>query len=185
MSESTPVAAPETAPGAVPAPHVVEFRGVGKTFGDGPRAFTAIKDYTDYDTRTHHTNADLAERVQGRDLVQSAVVMASMAWLAANADERVPRRPAGPPSTLGRWGALVGDLTNLDPVVGARVSLEGTNHTGTTNERGELVLDGVTAGRFTIVIEHPDYAPYRFENALVRAGRLTFTNYWMQPIPTR
>ncbi|MDF2697231.1 MAG: CarboxypepD reg-like domain, partial [Labilithrix sp.] len=111
--------------------------------------------------------------------------LASMAWLAASADEKVPRRPAGPSPTVGRWGAIVGDPTNLDPVVGARVSLEGTDHTGTTNERGELVLDGLAGGRFTIVIEHPEYAPYRFENALVRAGRLTFTNYWLQPAPTR
>jgi hypothetical protein len=166
------------------------FEGIGGTDhvafdASNVPAFTAIKDYTDYDTRTHHTNADLAERVRRVDLVQSAVVLASMAWLAASADEKVPRRPAGPSPTVGRWGAIVGDPTNLDPVVGARVSLEGTDHTGTTNERGELVLDGLAGGRFTIVIEHPEYAPYRFENALVRAGRLTFTNYWLQPAPTR
>jgi hypothetical protein len=166
------------------------FEGIGGTDhlafdALGVPAFTAIKDYTGYDTRTHHTNMDVAERVQRRDLIQSAVVMASMAWLAANADEMVPRRPAGPPPTVGRWGAVVGDPTNLDPVVGASVRLEGTDHRGTTNERGEVVIDGVTSGRYTIVIDHPDYAPYRLENALVRGGRLGFINYWMQPAPPR
>lgn len=32
------------APQPVPRPHVVEFKGVTKTYGEGPRAYTAIKD---------------------------------------------------------------------------------------------------------------------------------------------
>ena len=43
---SEPAAAAAAAPAAAPAPrpHVVEFRNVGKTYGEGPRAYTAIKD---------------------------------------------------------------------------------------------------------------------------------------------
>jgi carboxypeptidase Q len=59
----------------------------------GIPAFTAIKDYTDYDRRMHHTNGDLPERVRDEDLRQSAVVLASFAWLAAMRDERIPRAP--------------------------------------------------------------------------------------------
>ena len=57
-------------------------------------AFTAIKDYADYDVRTHHTNTDFYERVAEQDLKQSAIVMAVFAWQAAN---RVGKLPAGPP----------------------------------------------------------------------------------------
>ncbi len=49
----------------------------------GIPAFTTIKDYRDYDVRTHHTNADYFERVSENDLKQSAVVMAVFAWQAA------------------------------------------------------------------------------------------------------
>lgn len=57
----------------------------------GVPAFTAIKDYTEYDTRTHHTNADFYERVSEPDLKQSAIVMAVFAWQAAMRDARFPR----------------------------------------------------------------------------------------------
>jgi carboxypeptidase Q len=59
----------------------------------GIPAFTAIKDFRNYDVRTRHTNADLADAVNVDDLKQSAVVMAVMAWHAAMRDERIPRKP--------------------------------------------------------------------------------------------
>jgi hypothetical protein len=58
----------------------------------GIPAFTVIKDFRNYDVRTRHTNADLADAVKDEDLRQSAIVMAVMAWQAASRDERVPRR---------------------------------------------------------------------------------------------
>jgi carboxypeptidase Q len=58
----------------------------------GIPAFTAIKDFRNYDVRTRHTNADLADAVNVDDLEQSAVVMAVMAWHAAMRDEPIPRR---------------------------------------------------------------------------------------------
>jgi len=39
-----PIAPVVAAPTSAPRPHVVEFRGVTKTYGEGPRAYTAIKD---------------------------------------------------------------------------------------------------------------------------------------------
>jgi carboxypeptidase Q len=56
----------------------------------GLHAFTAIKDYVDYDVRTHHTNVDYYERVKEEDLKQSAIVMAVFAWQAANRVGRLP-----------------------------------------------------------------------------------------------
>jgi hypothetical protein len=58
----------------------------------GIPAFTAIKDFRNYDVRTRHTNADLADAVNLDDLKQSAVVLAVMAWHAAMRDEPIPRR---------------------------------------------------------------------------------------------
>jgi hypothetical protein len=56
----------------------------------GLPGFTAIKDYVDYDVRTHHTNVDYYERVKEEDLKQSAIVMAVFAWQAANRAGRLP-----------------------------------------------------------------------------------------------
>ena len=57
----------------------------------GVPAFTTIKDFKNYDVRTRHTNADLADAVKIDDVRQSAVVMAVFAWQAAMRDERIPR----------------------------------------------------------------------------------------------
>jgi len=58
----------------------------------GIPAFTVIKDFRNYDTRTRHTNADLADAVSPEDLRQAAVFMAVMAWQAAMREEPIPRR---------------------------------------------------------------------------------------------
>jgi Zn-dependent M28 family amino/carboxypeptidase len=57
----------------------------------GLPGFTAVKDYTGYDSRGRHTNQDFMERVATDDLAQSAIVMAVFAWHAAQRDERIPR----------------------------------------------------------------------------------------------
>jgi len=57
----------------------------------GVPAFTTIKDFENYDVRTRHTNADLADAVRIEDVRQSAVVLAVFAWQAATRDERIPR----------------------------------------------------------------------------------------------
>lgn len=58
----------------------------------GVPAFTVIKDFRNYDTRTRHTNADLADAVKVDDLRQSAAVTAAFVWQAAMRDEPFPRR---------------------------------------------------------------------------------------------
>jgi Zn-dependent M28 family amino/carboxypeptidase len=57
--------------------------------------YTAIKDYTEYDVRTHHTNVDFFERVKESDLKQTAIVLASFAYQAAMHEGKLP--PAPPP----------------------------------------------------------------------------------------
>lgn len=65
----------------------------------GIPAFTTIMDYTNYDARTRHTNADFYEAVSEKDLQQSAIVMAVFAYQAAMRDQPIPRRPAGVPAS--------------------------------------------------------------------------------------
>jgi len=62
----------------------------------GMPAFNAIKDFTAYDVRTRHTNADFPERMSEDDLKQQAVVMATFAWQAAMMTDRIPRLPQVP-----------------------------------------------------------------------------------------
>ena len=73
------------------------IEGIGSTdhvpFDEvGVPAFTVIKDFRNYDVRTRHTNADLADAVKAEDLRQSSIFMAVFAWQAAMRDERIPRR---------------------------------------------------------------------------------------------
>lgn len=70
--------------------------GIGSTdhlsFKDvGIPGFTPIQDYTNYDTRLHHTNVDTAEYVKDADLRQNAIVLAAFAYQAAQRAERIPR----------------------------------------------------------------------------------------------
>ena len=57
----------------------------------GLAGFNSLQDYHQYDTRTHHTNMDFAERVKLEDLKQSAIVLAFFAWQAAMRDAPIPR----------------------------------------------------------------------------------------------
>lgn len=43
-------------------------------------------------TRTHHTSMDVYDKVVEADLKHNAVMVATFAWLAANRDERIPRK---------------------------------------------------------------------------------------------
>ena len=57
----------------------------------GIPGFTTLKDYRDYDVRTHHTNVDFYERVNEKELQQSAIVFGFFAWQAAMRDGKIPR----------------------------------------------------------------------------------------------
>lgn len=52
-----------------------------------------IQDEIDYETRTHHTNQDVLERIQPDDLKQAAVVTAAFVYQTAMLDEKLPRKP--------------------------------------------------------------------------------------------
>ena len=58
----------------------------------GLPGFQFIQDRLEYNSRTHHSNMDVFDRVQGEDLRQMAVVTAIIAYRTAMRDERLPRK---------------------------------------------------------------------------------------------
>jgi carboxypeptidase Q len=72
--------------------------------GVGLPGFQFIQDPVEYDTRTHHSNQDVYERIQPDDMMRNAVIVASFAYHASNRDEKLPRKPLPRPQPAGRRG---------------------------------------------------------------------------------
>ncbi|HZS10268.1 MAG TPA: M20/M25/M40 family metallo-hydrolase [Blastocatellia bacterium] len=64
----------------------------------GLPGFQFIQDEVEYDTRTHHSNMDVYDRIQADDMKQASVIIASFVYNAAMRDEKLPRKPL-PPGT--------------------------------------------------------------------------------------
>lgn len=60
----------------------------------GLPGFQFIQDEIEYDTRTHHSNMDVFDRIQADDMKQAATIMAAFLYHAAMSDEKFPRKPA-------------------------------------------------------------------------------------------
>jgi len=59
----------------------------------GIPGFQFIQDPLDYESRTHHSNMDVYDRLQADDLKQAAVIVASFVYEAAMRDQMLPRKP--------------------------------------------------------------------------------------------
>jgi carboxypeptidase Q len=59
----------------------------------GLPGFQFIQDEIEYDTRTHHSNQDVYDRIQADDMKQAAVIMAAFIYNAATMDQKLPRKP--------------------------------------------------------------------------------------------
>jgi carboxypeptidase Q len=62
--------------------------------GIGLPGFQFIQDEIEYDTRTHHSNQDVFDRIQAEDMKQAATIMAAFVYQTAMRDEKLPRKPA-------------------------------------------------------------------------------------------
>lgn len=67
----------------------------------GLPGFQFIQDSIEYNTRTHHSNQDVYDRIQTEDLKQAATIMAAFLYNAATRDEKLPRKPIAPSVTAG------------------------------------------------------------------------------------
>jgi carboxypeptidase Q len=63
----------------------------------GLPGFQFIQDEVEYNSRTHHSNMDVYERIQSNDMMRNAVVVASFVYNTANRDEKLPRKPLPKP----------------------------------------------------------------------------------------
>ncbi len=63
----------------------------------GIPGFQFIQDPVEYETRTHHSNMDVYDRLQPEDLKQAAVIVASFVYDAAMRDQMLPRKPIEKP----------------------------------------------------------------------------------------
>ena len=61
----------------------------------GLPGFQFIQDEIEYDSRTHHSNQDVFDRIQAEDMKQAATIMAAFIYNAAMRDEKLPRKPTG------------------------------------------------------------------------------------------
>ena len=71
--------------------------------GVGLPGFQFIQDPVEYNTVTHHYNMDSYERLQPEDMRRNATLAAAFAFLTANRDELLPRKPVAAP-VAGRGG---------------------------------------------------------------------------------
>jgi carboxypeptidase Q len=60
----------------------------------GLPGFQFIQDEIEYDTRTHHSNQDVFDRIQAEDMKQASIIMAAFVYNTAMRDEKLPRKPA-------------------------------------------------------------------------------------------
>jgi carboxypeptidase Q len=63
----------------------------------GIPGFQFIQDPIEYETRTHHSNMDVYDRLQPEDLKQISVIVASFVYDAAMRDQMLPRKPIEKP----------------------------------------------------------------------------------------
>ena len=52
-----------------------------------------IQDEVEYGSRTHHSNMDVYDRLVADDMKHNAMIVAAFVYLAANRDEKLPRKP--------------------------------------------------------------------------------------------
>jgi carboxypeptidase Q len=63
----------------------------------GLPGFQFVQDEVEYNSRTHHSNMDMYERVQPNDMMRNAVIVAAFVYDTANRDEKLPRKPLPKP----------------------------------------------------------------------------------------
>jgi carboxypeptidase Q len=64
----------------------------------GLPGFQFVQDEIEYNSRTHHSNMDVYERIQANDMMRNAVIVATFVMNTANRDEKLPRKPLPKPT---------------------------------------------------------------------------------------
>jgi hypothetical protein len=64
----------------------------------GLPGFQFVQDEVEYNSRTHHSNMDVYERIQPADMMRNAVIVAAFVYNTANREEKLPRKPLPKPT---------------------------------------------------------------------------------------
>ena len=62
----------------------------------GLPGFQFIQDEIEYDSRTHHSNQDVFDRIQADDMKQMAIVLATFVYETAMMDGKMPKKNNAP-----------------------------------------------------------------------------------------
>ncbi len=94
-------------------PGTITIRNTGGTdhlsyTGVGLPGFQFIQDPMDYDTRTHHSNMDVYDRIQPADMKQMAIIEAFFVYNAATRPDKLPRVDLPAPQPAGGRGGRGG-----------------------------------------------------------------------------
>jgi carboxypeptidase Q len=94
-------------------PGIITIRNTGGTDHQsydrvGLPGFQFIQDPMDYDTRTHHSNMDVYDRIQQADMEQMAIIEAVFVYNAATRPEKLPRKELPAPTPAGGRGGRGG-----------------------------------------------------------------------------
>jgi TonB-dependent receptor len=120
-------------------------------------------------------NASYNEAPLGTAQGAAALVQTGQAGTTAAA-----QGPAAPASEVrgpaGSLSGVVADTTTGTPIVGARVRIEGTNLTATTDERGIYRFPRVPSGQRTVVLEYLGEQP-TVQQVTVDAGQPATLNF--------
>jgi hypothetical protein len=65
-------------------------------------------------SRTHHSNIDVYDHIEGDDLKQAAVIMASFVYNAAMADDKLPRKAVEAAIATTAAATANGSSTSID-----------------------------------------------------------------------
>ena len=92
---------------------VITIRNTGGTdhlsfVAVGLPGFQFVQDPMDYDTRTHHSNMDVYDRIQAADLKQMAAIEAAFVYNTAVRAEKLPRVDLPAPQPAGGRGGRGG-----------------------------------------------------------------------------
>ncbi|HEY3441529.1 MAG TPA: M20/M25/M40 family metallo-hydrolase [Paludibaculum sp.] len=70
----------------------------------GLPGFQFIQDPLEYETRVHHSNMDVYDRVPRADMMQMSAIVASLVVETANREQMLPRKPKPEPRPAGQGG---------------------------------------------------------------------------------
>jgi Zn-dependent M28 family amino/carboxypeptidase len=87
--------------------------------GVGVPGIDFIQDEVEYESRTHHSNMDVYERIQRDDMLQAVAIVGGFVYQAAQRNEMMPRKPLPqpepPPATPNPQLETKPDATKKEP----------------------------------------------------------------------